>query len=217
MTGTPVPSRSRARWFVGLAAVTCAFAAGAFVYGRMPGPTKTDAQACARSVALARAVTPLEQGDVAAMNAPASVAPMPALAFNGPDGKGRTLADFRGKTILLNLWATWCVPCREEMPALDKLGAKARSDKFDIVAVNIDTTRLDRPKAFLGEIGVKNLPFYSDSRADVFYELKKAGKVVGLPTTFLIGPDGCEIGALAGAANWGSDDAVALVKGASGS
>ena len=150
------------------------------------------------------------------MNAPAAIAPMPAITFNGPDGKAKTLADFSGKTVLLNLWATWCVPCREEMPALDTLQGQAKSDTFEIVTVNIDTTRLERPKAFLNEIGVKDLTFYSDSKADIFYALKKAGKVVGLPTSFLIGPDGCEIGALAGAANWASGDARALVRRASG-
>ena len=78
--------------------------------------------------------------------------------------------------------------------------------------MNIDTTRLDRPKGFLDEIGISHLPFYADPKADIFYTLKQAGRVTGLPTSWLIGPDGCEIGTLAGPANWTSDDALSLVK-----
>ena len=191
-------------------------AAAAVLYGRTPLATKRDAAACARSTSASHRIASLEQGEVAAMNSPATSAPMPALSFTGPDGKPRTLADFKGKTVLVNLWATWCVPCRQEMPALDKLQAQAGSKDFEVVAVNIDTTRLERPKAFLNEIGVKNLAFYADPKADVFYQLKQAGKIVGLPTTFLIGPDGCEIGTLAGGANWGTEDALDMVKGALG-
>ena len=217
MTDTPTVGRLRVRWPVAAAAVVCAVALGVVLYGRTPLAPKTAASGCARSAELARAVAPLARGEVAAMNAPAAIEPMPALAFQGPDGKPRSLAEFRGKTLLVNLWATWCVPCRQEMPALDRLQAQAGSDKFEIVAVNIDTTRLERARAFLDEVGVKSLAFYADPKAEVFYRLKQAGKVVGLPTTFLVGPDGCEIGALAGAANWASEDALALVKGVAGS
>ena len=85
---------------------------------------------------------------------------------------------------------------------------------FQVVAVNIDTTRLDKPKAFLNEVGVKALSFYSDPKADVFYRLKQAGKVVGLPTTVLIDRNGCEIGTLAGPALWDSPDGMALIEAA---
>lgn len=210
-------ARSRRRFTLMAVAVAGVAIAAAVLYGRTTFTTKRENAACAASAKVSRNLVSLQQGDVAAMNSPATVAPMPALSFAGPDGKPRTLADFRGKTVLLNLWATWCVPCREEMPALDRLQAQAGSKDFEVVTVNIDTTRLERPKAFLNEIGVKNLAFYADPKADVFYQLKQAGRIVGLPTSFLVGPDGCEIGTLAGAANWGSDDALNLVKGAVGS
>ena len=213
MTDMPPTRAPRARWPLVLAAVVAGTALGAVLYGRTPFAPKGDAGACARSAALSRKAVPLQQGDVAAMNSPATIAPMPALSFLGPDGKTKTLADFSGRTVLLNLWATWCVPCRQEMPALDRLQAKAGSSEFEVVTVNIDTTRLERPKAFLDEIGVKNLWFYADPKADVFYQLKQAGKIVGLPTTFLVGPDGCEIATLAGPADWSSEDALALVQG----
>lgn len=210
-------ARSRQRFTLMAVAVAGVAIAAAVLYGRTTFTTKRENAACAASAKVSRNLVSLQQGDVAAMNSPATVAPMPALSFTGPDGKPRTLADFRGKTVLLNLWATWCVPCREEMPALDKLQAQAGSKDFEVVTVNIDTTRLERPKAFLNEIGVKNLAFYADPKADVFYQLKQAGRIVGLPTSFLVGPDGCEIGTLAGAANWGGEDALNLVKGAVGS
>jgi thiol-disulfide isomerase/thioredoxin len=120
------------------------------------------------------------------------------------------LADFKGRTVIFNLWATWCVPCRLEMPALDRLQDKLGAKDFAVVAVNVDTARLDRPKAFLEEIGAKNLTLYADDKAAVLQSLKQAGKVLGLPTTILIGKDGCELGTMAGPAQWDSQDAWTL-------
>ena len=97
------------------------------------------------------------------------------------------------------------------MPSLDRLQAAAGGQNFEVVAVNIDTARLDRRQAFLNEIGVKSLVFFADPSADVFQTLKRAGKVVGLPTSILIDAQGCEIGALAGAAAWDSPDARRLI------
>jgi thiol-disulfide isomerase/thioredoxin len=138
---------------------------------------------------------------------------MPALTFSGGGGPVE-LSSFKGRIVLLNLWATWCVPCREEMPALDRLEGIAGNENFAVVAVNIDTARLERPKAFLQEIGVKNLAIYADSTAKSFTTLQQSGKVVGLPTTFLVGRDGCEIGVIAGPAKWDGADALALLKAA---
>ena len=141
---------------------------------------------------------------------------LPELAFADADGKPRTLAAFQGKTVLLNLWATWCVPCRKEMPALDALQGKLGSDKFEVVAVNIDTRNLDKPKAWLREVGVDRLGYYADSSAKVFQDLKAIGKAIGMPTTLLIDPNGCELGTLAGPAEWASEDAVRLIETALG-
>ena len=136
---------------------------------------------------------------------------LPGLGFDTPEGTKASLADFKGRTVLLNLWATWCVPCRQEMPALDRLQGMFGSKDFAVVAVNIDTARLDRPKAFLDEIGVKNLKLYTDNTAAAFQTLKQAGKVLGLPTTILIGKDGCEIGTMAGPAQWDLEEALTLL------
>jgi thiol-disulfide isomerase/thioredoxin len=134
-----------------------------------------------------------------------------AASFQEADGTLRSLGDYAGKGLVVNLWATWCVPCREEMPSLDRLQARLGAPDFEVVAINIDTTRLERRQTFLKEAGVEKLAFYTDRSADVFQTLKKAGKVVGLPTTLLIDPDGCELGVMPGPADWASEDAVKLV------
>ena len=116
--------------------------------------------------------------------------------------------------MLLNLWATWCVPCRKEMPALDALQAKLGDDRFEVVAVNIDTRNLDKPRTWLGEVGVTRLGYFADPSAKVFQDLKAIGKAVGMPTTVLIDPQGCELGTLAAPAEWASDDAIKLIEAA---
>lgn len=191
-------------------------AAAAFLYVTIGGGGKetAEAQACAANAAQRAAVDQAAKGEVAAMTIAKQPIPVTPLAFNGPDGQQETLDAFKGRVVLLNLWATWCAPCRQEMPALDRLEAKLGGPDFTVVAVNIDTTRLERPRAFLSDIGVKALPFYSDPKADVFYRLKQAGKVVGLPTSILIDRNGCEIGTLAGPALWDSPDGVALIEAA---
>ena len=120
-------------------------------------------------------------------------------------------ADWRGRTVLLNLWATWCVPCRKEMPALDALEAKLGGPAFQVVAINIDTRDLDKPKSWLKDTGIDRLTYYADPSAKVFQELKVVGRATGMPTTLLVDPAGCEIATLAGPAEWASNDAVKLV------
>ena len=198
-----------------------AFAAGALafvvlgfvLYGiRTPSSKETaGTSACAATAAMTARLKPLVHGEIAALGLAPQPRPLPELSFDTPEGKKASLADFKGRTVLLNLWATWCIPCRQEMPALDHLQSLRGSKDFAVVAVNVDTSRLDRPKAFLDEIGVKNLKLYTDSKAAAFQSLKQAGKVIGLPTTILIGKDGCEIGTMAGPAQWDSQDALALL------
>ncbi|MGO9135824.1 MAG: thiol:disulfide interchange protein TlpA [Methylovirgula sp.] len=175
-----------------------------------------DSATCVASRQLAERLKPLAHGEVAALAVSSTPQPLPELVFAGPDGKLVKLSDFRGRNILLNLWATWCIPCRREMPALNRLQAKRGGPDFEVVAINVDTARLDRPRAFLQEIGVKNLTFYADNKADVFETLKQAGKVLGLPTTLFVGKDGCAVGTMAGPAEWDSQDALALIDAAKG-
>jgi thiol-disulfide isomerase/thioredoxin len=204
---------SQRRLALGLAGLAAAVTA-LVVYVKSPGGGKeTDGQ-CEASQAAIQRVRPFEKGEVAAANSPKKAVPIAALDFLGPDGRPLSLSAFRGKVVLVNLWATWCVPCREEMPALDKLQATLGSQDFQVAAINIDTARLERARSFLKDVGVANLTFYSDPKADVFYRLKTAGKAVGLPTSILIGRDGCEIAAMAGPANWASADALDFIRAA---
>jgi thiol-disulfide isomerase/thioredoxin len=167
--------------------------------------------ACTRAQDLARRLAPLARGEVAAFAVADPSRRLPDLAFRDATGAERHLSDWHWRTVLLNLWATWCVPCRKEMPALDALQARVGGPTFEVVAVNIDTRDPDKPKAWLGEVGIKNLAYYADPQAKVFQDLKGAGKAFGMPTTLLIDPAGCALATLAGPAEWASEDAVRLV------
>jgi thiol-disulfide isomerase/thioredoxin len=158
----------------------------------------------------------MARGEVAAVKVAKSGLKVPDLAFHDAAGKPLTLEHWRGRTVLLNLWATWCVPCRKEMPALDALEKKLGSSGFEVVAVNIDTRDPDKPKAFLKELGIAKLAYYADPTAKTFQDLKAIGRAFGMPTTMLIDPHGCEIGTIAGPAEWASDDAVKLIEAALG-
>ena len=150
-------SRGNLPKIAGATLVVAAIAGVLYVNGGSSGKTSAVSQACAASRETSQRVSALAKGQVAAMAIANAPEPMPDVTFTGPDGKPRKLEDFKGKTVLLNLWATWCVPCRGEMAALDRLQAAAGSEKFEVVTINVDTSRLERPKAFLGEIGAKNL------------------------------------------------------------
>ena len=217
MTAQTEPTRKpRLRRFIIAAAATVfvvtTLAGLAAVYGI--GGTGRNDGACHAAVETAKRMAPLAHGEVAAVTVAIEGRPMPALTFQDDSGANRTLADFRGKTVLLNLWATWCVPCRKEMPALDALQAKLGGRAFDVVAVNIDTRNLDKPKAWLKEVGITGLSYYADPSAKVFQDLKAVGRAFGMPTTLLVDPAGCELGYIAGPAEWASDDAVKLVEAA---
>jgi thiol-disulfide isomerase/thioredoxin len=172
--------------------------------------------ACQPAVNAAAKIAPLVHGEVAALAVAQRPFRVPDLAFKDAQNHDRTLADWRGRTILLNLWATWCVPCRREMPALDALQTKLGGPRFEVVAVNIDTRNPEKPLAFLKEIGVSHLAYYSDPSAMVFENLKTAGKAFGMPTTLIVDRAGCEIGNMAGPAEWSSDDGVKLISAAIG-
>ncbi len=189
--------------------------AGVYGFSALRGNAGGD-PACRPAVALAKKIAPLARGEVAAVNVAKSPLKIPDLAFKDAAGKRLTLADFRGRTVLLNLWATWCVPCRKEMPTLDALEGELGGPRFQVVAVNIDTRNPERPKQFLKDIGVKKLSFYADPSAKAFQDLKSIGRAFGMPTTLLVDPHGCEIGSIAGPAEWASKDAVALIEAALG-
>ena len=170
--------------------------------------------ACRAAVDTAKRIAPLAHGEVAALTMASKPLKLPDLAFQDADGKPKKLSDWRGKTVLVNLWATWCVPCRREMPALDRLQTKLEGPNFEVVAINIDTRDPEKPKNFLKQANLTRLGYYNDEKAKVFQDLKAIGRALGMPTSVLVDGQGCEIATIAGPAEWDSDDAVKLIKAA---
>ncbi len=167
--------------------------------------------ACRPAVDLARKLAPLAHGEVAALTMATAPLRLPDLVFEDADGKPRKLSDWRGRTVLVNLWATWCVPCRKEMPALESLQTRLGGPNFEVVAVNIDTRDPEKPKNFLKEAKLTRLGYFTDQKAKVFQDLKAIGRALGMPTSVLVDGEGCEIATLAGPAEWSSDDAIKLI------
>jgi thiol-disulfide isomerase/thioredoxin len=209
-----------------IAALAGALAGAVAVYvtGGLDGnnpPAVADASAeadrsCAAKADRADGLSALAVGDVAAMlpaDPPRSLA---GLSFDDPEGKPMTVAGLAGKTLLVNLWATWCAPCRAEMPALDALQRQMGSDAFEVVAINIDTGDDSKPKAFLLEIGVRTLGFYRDATMGVFNDLKRRSLALGLPVTLLVDAEGCLLASMNGPAEWAGNDARKLIEAAIG-
>jgi thiol-disulfide isomerase/thioredoxin len=202
-----------------VAAVVGLLAGSVAVYVMLSGDGNGDAEvaaACAGTAETAERVRELVKGDVAAFRVAEEPESFADLAFKLPDGGDVDLAAFNGRAVLLNLWATWCVPCRVEMPTLDRLQADLGGEDFEVVAVNIDLNGQERAIAFLDEIGVEQLGFYSDPTAGLFTSLKRRGLAFGLPTTVLFDANGCRIGGVEGPAEWDSEDAQALIRAAIG-
>ncbi len=202
---------------LGLAAIggVVAGAIAVYVNSRDTGNVaELAAHDCSAAIQTAGLLEPEIQGDLAAFRAVKEPELLHDLVFKAPDESDTGIADFGGKTVLLNLWATWCGPCRAEMPALDRLQAELGGDRFEVVAVNIDTSSRDRAQAFLDEIGVSNLAFYADPSTGIFNDLKRRGLALGLPVTLLIDAQGCRLGGLQGPAEWDSEDAKSLIQAA---
>ena len=216
-TGAPGQDAQRKAILALGAAAVAAIAGFAAVYvtlGRpdnvVPPPNTTAAQPPAgpQTAPAGPGSNPLSQGHVAAFVFRKAPETLPDVKFQDAAGAERTLADWRGKVVLLNLWATWCLPCRKEMPALDRLQAAMGSDRFEVVALSVDRTGLAGARKFLDEAKVEKLALYADSTARMATTLRAAG----LPVTLLIDRDGREIGRLLGPAEWDSEDAKQLIR-----
>ena len=177
--------------------------------GRPPGSVKDEATKAAGGAG-SGPLAGLNKGPMAAFVARPKPLDLPDAAFEGPDGAPMTLADLKGKVVLLNIWATWCVPCREEMPQLNTLQAELGGDEFEVAAINIDKGGVEKAKAFLEETGASDLAFYADPTAKLFAKLK----AVGMPTTLLLNKQGQEIGRLVGPADWASPEAKRIMEAA---
>ena len=202
-----------------VAAVAGILAGGVAVYmrgtidGNGPGVAVAD---CAPAKDVIARLEPLAKGQVAAFITEKSGRDLVLPPFRGPEGKDITLAAYAGKVQLINLWATWCVPCREEMPALNTLQKDLGGDKFQVTAINLDTGDAAKPMEFLTEEKIDALPLHHDATLSSFNQLKKAGVAIGLPASVLVDGKGCMLGALNGPAAWESDDAKALIRAAMG-
>jgi thiol-disulfide isomerase/thioredoxin len=204
----PLPTLGAVLLVAGLL-VTAVYGIGAFKRNAGGG-------VCAGAIELARRLSPLARGEVAAFAVAEQELSLPDLAFRDASAGERRLSQWRGRTVLLNLWATWCVPCRREMPALNTLEQQLGGSRFEVVAINIDTRDPNKPREWLREAGVDKLAYYADPSARVFQDLKVIGRAIGMPTTLLVDPAGCELGTMAGPAEWASGDGVALVNAALG-
>jgi thiol-disulfide isomerase/thioredoxin len=132
----------------------------------------------------------------------------PYTEFEGPDGT-TTLSDFRGKVVLVNLWATWCAPCLEELPWLDGLNAELGGEDFEVVAIAVEPRVKERAAAFLERLEVKTLDIYTDESMQFAFSM---GGVDVLPLSILYDAKGNEIGRLTGGADWESPEAKALIQ-----
>lgn len=209
----PIKPKGRMSVFIPVLVVFLV-AAGVYVinggYGNDTNESNT-IQDLASIKAKAAAIGDAAQGDVAAMVPLDEPILMPEHEFINPDGSANSLSQFGEKVLLVNLWATWCAPCREEMPALSELQSAKSGDDFEVVTINIDRGDRAKPQGFLSEIGVDNLPLYQDSTMGIFNALKKQGIAFGLPVTMLLDENGYIVGSMNGPAHWSSEDAFAYV------
>jgi thiol-disulfide isomerase/thioredoxin len=211
----PSTPKSTALWAGALAGLG-AFAALYVTLGRSDNAIPTPGGRASEE--LAPSATPpagaghngLSQGQMAAFVFRSAPEALPPVKFRDAAGRERTLADWHGKVVLLNLWATWCLPCRKEMSALDRLQGELGSDAFEVLAVCVDRAGLPGARKFLDENGVARLSLYADATQRMASSLRAAG----LPATLLIDGEGREIGRLLGPAEWDGPDAKRLIRAA---
>ncbi|MEQ9260803.1 MAG: TlpA disulfide reductase family protein [Roseovarius sp.] len=154
------------------------------------------------------AVEALREGDMKKLAFHSEPRPVSESAFETESGESMTLAEFEGKVVLLNFWATWCAPCRKEMPMLSELQTELGGEQFEVVTLATGRNPPPAMKAFFEEIGVENLPLHRDPQSKVAREMG----VLGLPITVILNREGEEIARLQGDAHWSSDSAKAILR-----
>ncbi|MDB5561340.1 MAG: sodium:dicarboxylate symporter [Hyphomicrobiales bacterium] len=207
----PTPRR-----LVGLALVSAFLAIAITIWvsnAGLTGPTECKAQPLAAQV-----IDGAAHGQLAALNATAKGRGYADLAFQDASGKPMTIKDFAGKALLVNFWASWCIPCRTEMPALNALAEKHNGAGFQVLPINLDIGEggLEKARAFLKEGNWANLPLYADPTFKAFDRLKTNAVAIGLPATLLLDAKGCELAVLQGPAEWNTPDGDAVVKAVTG-
>jgi Thiol-disulfide isomerase and thioredoxins len=206
------PPKHRKSWqlpvVIGVAGLGVAIAAW-FYLGNA-----AEASACPVQAMPAQVIDAAARGELAALNGTGQGRGYADMGFKDASGTDMTIADFKGKALLVNFWASWCVPCREEMPALDAIATEYNSDRFMVLPINLDIGAGGQEKAqdFLDEGRFANLPLYADNSFAAFERLKREAVAVGLPATLLLDPEGCELAVLQGPAEWHSNDGKAVVE-----
>jgi thiol-disulfide isomerase/thioredoxin len=196
----PTPRRPRGLWLIGLA-VICAGLVGVYLIGSEPRkPTESTQPTSGLRHLATGPMTPFVVKPIPE--------PIAKIAFRDESGTEMSLENWRGRVVLPNLWATWCAPCRKEMPALDALQMKLGSPDFEVVALSLDRQGVETARAFLADTKATNLKLYVDPTAKALDGLQ----AVGLPATILIDREGREVGRLLGPAEWSSPEAVALIE-----
>lgn len=169
------------------------------------------ASQCTAQPLKAQVVDSAAIGDLAALNGTGTGRGYADLGFSDAAGNARTIADFAGKKLLVNFWASWCVPCRAEMPALQALATAYNSDTFEVLPINLDVgdSGIEKAKKFLADEKL-DLPLYP-APLQAFQRLQQQAVSIGLPTTILLDEKGCELGVLQGPAEWDSPDGKAVI------
>jgi thiol-disulfide isomerase/thioredoxin len=139
---------------------------------------------------------------------PAVPQAVPDLSFIGADGKPHLLSEWRGKLVLLNVWATWCAPCKVEMPSLDRLQAKLGGGTFAVLALSVDRTGIEKPAAFFSGNGITHLAVYNGSESAATAALRASG----LPVSVIMDSQGQEVARLTGPADWDNPATIAKVE-----
>jgi thiol-disulfide isomerase/thioredoxin len=166
---------------------------------------------CSPQPAAAKAVDAAATGELAALNGTGTGRGYADLPFTDANGKPLTIADFSGKVLLVNFWASWCIPCRAEMPALDRLAGEEDGPDFMVLPINTGEPQPEKGRQFFTSGNFKTLPLYIDPKFAVMDRLKTTGVSLGLPTTLLLDRKGCEIGVLQGPAVWDSPDGKRVI------
>lgn len=187
---------------------------GFYQFGATKSTAGTAEQGGVSSSQLAAHLSDYAKGDLAAMRIISSPVDLNDIKFTDQNEVPFSVKDFNGRIVLLNLWATWCPPCRHEMPSLHSLQEQKGDDQFEVVTVSIDLKDPAKPLAFLKSIDNTELTFYWDKQAKIFNDMKRIGLAFGMPTTVLIDRDGFAVGVLNGPAEWASKDALAIVEAA---
>lgn len=152
-------------------------------------------------------IAALRQGDMKKLSLHSAPKPVSEQGFEDENGKPKTLGDFKGRYALVNFWATWCAPCRKEMPSLSALQRDLGGDNFVVITIAAGRNEPSAIKKFMADNGIDNLPLYRDPKL----QLSRDMGVLGLPVTVILAPDGQEIGRLQGDADWNSDSAKAVL------